>query len=427
MTTARPPGRERRRAGAPPAAAQTRTAALVAARARSCVEQWCRAVAQAPDRAVPFPFGAVTTVVRRCGTADLAPDLVGALVRARSVAAARAGEPPGEGWFTARWLDCLTSPALGRRTYETYTMSGLIDEYCRAGAFLLRAGTVNALLVGDLVRHELRFPGPRGDAALAARRATAVLHLAGGPAADGPADRERVLKECERFLPSAARPGPGVLPLLLSATPLPATTEPDEHLFVRSVQSMELLASVAEAHARAALRRHAAKEDAGIPPHLHAVADALHTASRLFRVVITIDPAQFDRIRAATRGTGALQSRGFASLERLCRGAGGLRPETVEAVSPDRAPAARPSLADLVRRADTHGDRLRGELRGAAERVDREWLRWKRAHYGVVRKVIGGVPGTGGTRGLAYLRQHVNTPLLDTAPPTAEKPAGGTT
>jgi len=50
----------------------------------------------------------------------------------------------------------------------------------------------------------------------------------------------------------------------------------------------------------------------------------------------------------------------------------------------------------------THPDAL--VLEEAMRRLDRAWVAMKRGHWGITLKVIGTVPGTGGTAGASYLK-----------------------
>jgi tryptophan 2,3-dioxygenase len=48
----------------------------------------------------------------------------------------------------------------------------------------------------------------------------------------------------------------------------------------------------------------------------------------------------------------------------------------------------------------------------AMRRLDGSWRRLKRTHWAITLKVIGGVPGTGGTSGAYYLQKHMDAPLF---------------
>ncbi|MFJ6213538.1 hypothetical protein ACIQGZ_09425 [Streptomyces sp. NPDC092296] len=389
-------------------------------RTEQVIRAWSHAVdAAGPGgRAPAFPFAEATAAIRAHGTGDLPAELAEVLVDAAQVARSRAGEPLGESWFTDRWLRSATMTATGTESYEAYTMCGLFDQYCRSGAddYQQRGRLLSAVLTADLIRHELdldRGDQPHGRATAAARLAgdlCRAVRPGGGPSR--PLGHDAALRLCTRLSRRLCRTQPPVLRRIVDCTPLPATAEPDEYLFTRSVQVMEVLSAVAAEHATEA-KRSAPHQPGGLLPRLHAVAETLGHATRIFHLLSTLDADQFAHIRAATYGTGALQSPAFAALERCCRGEQALRPETLEAVPLDRSPLPDmplgQALTALRGRLDREGA---ARLDEAVAAVDSAWLHWKRTHRGVARRIIGDVPGTGGTDGLAYLGRHLDTPLL---------------
>ncbi|MGH3774047.1 MAG: hypothetical protein ACRDRW_22095 [Pseudonocardiaceae bacterium] len=273
---------------------------------------------------------------------------------------------------------------------------------------------LSAVLVADLIRHELAATGTTQE------RTTAAIRLASGHLYEAmrstrclpPADRVSALRVCARLIIDAERKQP-ILRTIPASTPLPVTTEPDEYLFIRSIDVMELLSAVAASYAVEAISWSVPAELPQLLSCLRGIVDTLNWSSYLFRIVVTIDVGQFARIRAATTGTGALQSPAFAALERLCCGREALRPETLSAVSIDRVPLPSVSLQQGLALLENHlAEEAADMLRRTVRIVDREWIRWKRTHCGVVSRISGEVPGTGGTSGAAYLRQYMNIPLL---------------
>jgi hypothetical protein len=127
-------------------------------------------------------------------------------------------------------------------------------------------------------------------------------------------------------------------------------------LFLRSVQSMELLAPVAVFHATAMLTQ-PVPELSQLPAGLAGMVDA---------VLINQVPA------------------------------------------PDRSPGQ--VVTELLPGLPA---RQAANLRAAVAAINTVWICWKQLHYGVAKRVIGDVPGTGGTSGIAYLKQHMNIPLLE--------------
>lgn len=401
-------------------------------RLAAAMRSWARAAAGgAPP---PFPFRQTTALVRAHGTNALR----GAVTSALRDAAAAARRQDRVDWFTRAWLDALAARAAGGATYAHYVLAPALDRYCRRSAGpdpQSNAARLATALTADLIRHELR-PGAASPPrrVRAATRLAADLHAAlrhgawhqGDRTAARPArprravaDPQAVRRTCARLVPLLCRGQRPLLRQLLAWTPLPATGAPDEYLFIRAVQVMEVLAEAAAAQARAA---GAAAADVGeVTARLAALAGNLRCATGLFPVLSTLDPAQFAVIRAGTYGTGALQSRGFAALERHCRGLPALRAETVGAVGVDRCPVPHPALGEALRDLRARLDpAAAARLAAQVDAVDDAWLRWKRAHCGVTRRIIGAVPGTGHTDGLAYLHRHAGTALLTgDAPQTA--------
>ncbi|HEX5741796.1 MAG TPA: hypothetical protein VFY17_09630 [Pilimelia sp.] len=406
-------------------------------RCAAAVRRWARAAA-AGGAPPPFPFRQSTALVRAHGTNALR----GAVPAALHDAAAAARGQDRVDWFTRTWLDALAARVTGAATYAHYVLTPVLDRHCRCGAgpdHQVDAARLAAALTADLVHHELR-----PDAAAHPRRVRAAVRLAadlhaalrpGGPHPGGgraarraptaAADPRAARRTCRRLLSALAGGQGPLLRQLLAWTPLPATGAPDEYLFMRAVQVMEVLAWAAAAQARAAGTHRA---DIGeVTGRLAALAGNLRRATDLFPLLSTLDPAQFATVRAGTYGTGALQSPGFAALERHCRGVPALRPETVGAVGVDRCPVPHPALGETLRALRARLDPgAAARLAAHVDAVDDAWLRWKRAHCGVTRRLIGAVPGTGHTDGLAYLRRHAAAGLLAGDPPAVAGERGRT-
>ncbi|GAA0547206.1 hypothetical protein GCM10009546_06580 [Actinomadura livida] len=190
---------------------------------------------------------------------------------------------------------------------------------------------------------------------------------------------------------------------------LPTTPLHDEIMFIRSVQIFEI---VYRQMFRCLERAVAALLD-GDPV---AAAGELDDAGRrvaatpvLFRVLTTMSRPAFAHIRAHTDGRSAVQSRAYRQVERL------------SAVRPPAATDARtapvvitgPTLQEAfdARLADLGPDAMR-PVAEAMLRLDRGWRAMKRTHWGITRKIIGSVPGTGGTSGADYLKGTAEIPLF---------------
>jgi tryptophan 2,3-dioxygenase len=169
-------------------------------------------------------------------------------------------------------------------------------------------------------------------------------------------------------------------------TLLPTTRLHDEQMFIRCIQIFEgMYAQTADA-----LRR--ANEAVGLGngdlagEELDRAAARLEAAPALYRVLTTMPRDVFAVIHGYTHGRSAVQS---------------------------RVEAAGAALRQTVR---TQGDRLSADgiaqLGQAMGRLDRAWRAMKISHWGITLKIIGTVPGTGGTTGAGYLRERAETTLF---------------
>jgi hypothetical protein len=399
-------------------------------KARLVVEAWLRRWPAEPG--APFPYREVTRAITMHGTGGFPEPLRGTLVEAWTQTRKHddvSGTDPH--WLVAAWLDCVTSTAREAATYNSYTMSALFMTWCRLGDIGTRSERLATALTAHLVWHELRRAASSAEPGARRLRTAAAVHVAqllgpttssgGGRHADAASDEALAARRrCEELLASPGHPAPIPAEVLLDGSLPLVTTQPDEPLFLRSVQIMELLAFRAAAYADAA-QLHAACfppsiQSPTLNTRLRLITDILGQATRLFRLVAMIDRHQFAVIRNATSGTGALQSVSFARFERRCRGGLGLRPETDEAVARAVAPVPRSSLSGTLRHvlADLGGTApdIAHALHRDLDNVNTAWRRWKRTHYGIARRIIGDVPGTGGTDGVRYLARHREEDLL---------------
>jgi tryptophan 2,3-dioxygenase len=138
----------------------------------------------------------------------------------------------------------------------------------------------------------------------------------------------------------------------------------------------------------------------------------------LYRVLTTMSREGFAVIREHTHGRSAVQSRAYREIERTCAPR---QPGPVDANVPDvRLPG--PSLQQVY--TELSGGPCRARLApvaGAMARLDEAWRSMKRTHWGITLKIIGRVPGTGGTGGASYLKVAADLPLFPLLPDLAEQ------
>jgi tryptophan 2,3-dioxygenase len=181
-------------------------------------------------------------------------------------------------------------------------------------------------------------------------------------------------------------------------TLLPTTRLHDEQMFIRCIQIFEgLYRQVATAISMAIIDVHhglaaAAKE------RLDQASIRLEAVPALFRVLTTMPVDAFSIIRGFTHGRSAVQSRAFREIEFSCAP---LDPGDLEHST--KIDVGEATLQDVyLAMPKTHPDA--SVLETSMRRLDRAWGAMKRGHWGITLKVIGTVPGTGGTAGASYLK-----------------------
>jgi len=187
-------------------------------------------------------------------------------------------------------------------------------------------------------------------------------------------------------------------------TVLPTTPLHDEVMFIRSIQAFELVyQQVARCLARAVAAVEA-EDAAGATAEVRDAQARVVATRTLYRVLTTMPRDSFAVIRSYTQGRSAIQSRSYWTIQRL---AAPLPPDCDPAetgASPIR------SLQEAYLEAGGHA-RLPG-LAQAMSELDEAWRAMKRTHWGITLKVIGRVPGTGGTAGADYLKESATRRLF---------------
>ena len=351
-----------------------------------------------PAEVARFPFAPVLRHYRAVGRTYAGNELVTLLrtVHSRLSGAGRARLA----WPLPDWLPSTADQAGGG--YDGYLAVPLLDSPAgadlpphRAAADLLRA------LSADLLELEVTALG-REPGRAQRQRTRACLgvlaRLRDVPLPPPSADEELADLAGTWTAETAETIAPRVR-VVTELSLLPMTPLHDEQMFVRSLQLFETLyrrIGDALAAARDALVRLAVERARVL------VADAarlLALSPALYRVVTTMPPEVFAVIRAHTDGRSAIQSRGFRRIEAVCAP----RPDVAAGVP----------LEEAVLRA---GERLGGvataRLCAELARLDEAWCAMKRTHWGITVKIIGTVPGTGGTTGAEYLRRAAAVPLF---------------
>jgi tryptophan 2,3-dioxygenase len=190
---------------------------------------------------------------------------------------------------------------------------------------------------------------------------------------------------------------------------LPTTRLHDEQMFVRCIQTFETMYRQVY---RCLVRASAALQVADAEGACAELADAtarIGISSVLYRVVTTMPRASFAIIRQYTNGRSAIQSRSYRRIDQVCAP----RQPSPEADKLPTVEVASPTLQDtffaIAGQLDPAvADRLADQMRA----LDTAWRAMKRTHWGITLKIIGRVPGTGGTAGAEYLKHASEVPLF---------------
>ncbi|MGV0816078.1 hypothetical protein ABQF34_29355 [Mycolicibacterium boenickei] len=206
---------------------------------------------------------------------------------------------------------------------------------------------------------------------------------------------------------------PDAIEAAVRRTLLPTTRLHDEQMFIRCIQVFEgLYWQVANT---IAVTNSAIALGDGVlaAEHLDRATARLNGVPALFRVLTSMPVNAFAVIRGYTHGRSAVQSRAYREVEHACAPREHAGRETVIGLSSDGNTLQEALLL--------FGHRLSGADQAAESmrRLDHAWRRMKMGHLGITMKIIGSVPGTGGTSGASYLQQAAATPLFPALVATA--------
>ncbi|MGY1581475.1 hypothetical protein [Streptomyces sp. MN13] len=381
-----------------------------------------------------FPYEQVVGYYQQVGKAAVSAELV-ALLRGTRLGLECAGRArpwaSPDAWLFDTWLPLTFTDrpmsyvsyagndVLGLALWDT---DGLPEATERAEDLLL------AVLLADLVERETDALAAGGGEGRQRTRTTAVwqalARLAdfaplalpdtapldgmraalGRPGAEDAPDAARAAVEAVRA------EAPRALRRAVEVALLPVTILHDERMFIRSIQLFERLFS----RVARALTLAVAAVRAGRPLDAAAFLESAGTrlpgaTAPLYRILTTMPPESFAVIRDHTHGASAIQSRPYQLVETVSakREAG--------AHSPEKGPVF--ALDTTLQEAflahsggwDTAETR---RLEAAMRQLDAAWCGMKRTHWGVTMKIIGRVPGTGGTTGADYLKAAAQVPLF---------------
>lgn len=407
---------------------------------------WGEGLARDADRATverrsrQFPLDAVRAYWHAAGRAEADGRLVRLIELIDRALTARDESPVGSStWFLEQWLPMLTDIQQGVCTYETYVGTHVLsDLVTTAGPDAgpdadpaAQAELVVAVLLALLLRHE----SDHADAAPSARRLLAtgnalVQHRAtlferhqapmwppARLARGGPTD-EAVAEAARRLADLALAAAPEPMRSFLSVLVVPVTTQPDEVMFLRTLQLFETVLVAVMGLVFSGRDALAGDDVDGAARFLERAGAAMLRSIPFFRIVSTMDIDQFMVIRTATTGASGLQSESFKRIELAASslaperlGSDGYRAPNLAGYVAQEAEAL--SIDDYVTRLlERQPGRAPTRLLGVMEVLDQAWLQWKKTHWAIATRLIGARPGTGGTDGAVYLRRHMIEPLF---------------
>ncbi|MFB4313826.1 hypothetical protein [Actinomadura sp. 21ATH] len=360
----------------------------------------------------PFPYDAVIAHYQAVGRTAADRRLVRALRAAHERLSGSAG--PAGAWSLVAWLPGTFDQEDG--DYDSYLGTELLE-----GVAGVRLDALIVTLIAELLATEAaaleRDPGHREQRARtqACLLALSKSGLLAPDVPDAPGGRPERAEGAE-FAPYCRERACGALAAVPAAhlrvvelAMLPTTRLHDEHMFIRSIQIFEMLYRQVVGHLTRATRALELDDPELAAAELAEAAGRLEATAALYRVVTTMPKESFAVIREYTSGRSALQSRAYREVE-LHSAA---RPRHPHADKIPAVDAPRPTLQDAFVAAS--GRLPESGLTGVAmqlARLEGAWRGMKRTHWGITLKIIGTVPGTGGTAGSDYLKTMAEVPLF---------------
>lgn len=422
-----------------------------AARALAALRGWLpgpqgeAGAAGLPDAARPdaFPFAEVLAHYHAVGRTHADPVLTGWL-RALDTRLRQSpgGAGPSRSWPLAEWLPSTVDQETGN--YDSYVVAPLLESLTDpAGAHLDGTApvqdtgeaddeTIDALLgalAADLARIEataLRLAPPTPLQLQRTRGCLVVLNKLGELAprwAQRPvptlepvgsrSDLARLADATGLLAEEVWGQSPAACRRAVELSLLPTTPLHDELMFIRSIQIFETLYRQIF---RCLVRAGAAMQEGDVLGARAELADAtrrLGLSPALYRVVTTMPRPAFATIRAYTDGRSAIQSRPYRQIQLFCAPQ---PPSPVAGKLPAvhvPAPTLQELFLALAARRGPETEPLAAQMRA----LDAGWRAMKRTHWGITLKIIGTVPGTGGTAGADYLKRAAEIPLFPALAP----------
>jgi tryptophan 2,3-dioxygenase len=367
-----------------------------------------------------FPFAAVVAHYQAVGRNSVRPEVAAML---RDLHGRYRDDP-----LLAAWLPMTFDTDHG--TYSTYVGLDYFDHVVQSAQQSADCERVDAYIAAaaiDLALVEVKAAAasPHGPQLVRTRAATRVvtqlaqfapdyaldpsLSATGADALAHPGDHYEAFASAAAL---AMESVPNDIATAVRLTLLPTTRLHDEQMFIRCIQIFEGLYRQVATAISSATRHLLAGETALAIDCLDRASGRLEAIPMLFRVLTTMPIDAFSVIRGFTDGRSAVQSRAYREIQFSC--APGDR--SLHHIQHIDAGEATLQCAYLSTRS-TLADAMHFEK--SMRRLDRAWGAMKRGHWGITRKIIGSVPGTGGTAGASYLQTAAKSSLFPGLPEAA--------
>ncbi|MER7847128.1 hypothetical protein ABTZ03_24615 [Kitasatospora sp. NPDC096077] len=325
-----------------------------------------------------FPYRAVLGHYRAVGKNAVGEELLTALRAVEPHGPAGAVDPAAQ--LLADWLPQVVDGQQG--DYDSYLGTPVYTSLTAAGA---GPDQVITALLAEVVATEAAVLAGNPAGLPRTRAALRALAAAAGIPALIPGESEDLVAACAEAVAVARQAVPAGVLRAVELTLTPTTRGHDEQMFIRVIQIFEaVFAAVGRAVAGATEAVAAGRADLARDLLAEAVRQLAGT-SGVFRVLTTMPKDAFAVIRANTDGRSAVQSRSYRGVERSC-----------------------PTLHLALLESGLPQE----ELQPVMAELDEAWGAMKRTHWGITMKIIGSVPGTGGTAGAAYLREAAEARLF---------------
>jgi tryptophan 2,3-dioxygenase len=365
----------------------------------SALESWL-AKSGDPDS---FPYNEVLACFHRVGKHFVSAQVLDALDKARTVR-------PRSAQLVA-FLDTVLDKRDSRYDYQTYLALAMLP--------MDRPDRLRTHLIADMVAFELAtldgstafLPHRRPDERTVMKRLRHALSVTAS-------ERHGTPREAaSRMLELVAEDQTAAERQALRLSILPVATDHDEYMFLRVLQAFEATFAFMAARLGSAVDSVSTSDGTAAVTAVGEAERALRESAPLFSLLATMQVESFRTFREYTEGASAIQSRGYKTVEALCRTPDQARVDSpaYESVPEVRAAvlAGQPNLDAAVASA---GDRLdtgtrvalTAAMRGFADVV----TRWRNTHHKLAVRMLGDRTGTGYTLGTPYLAQVRDIPVF---------------